>query len=209
MRTLITSLLASAVIFAGVSAANAADAIDQVPEAPVANDPVKPAGSWEGFYLGGAATYNIGGDQKYNMHAMGGQLYSGYNWQSGQIVYGVEGDIGYSGNDGAANGGTLKNGINGSLRGRVGYDLNPFLLYGTAGVAVANNKFSNAAGSDERGAFGYTVGAGAEAMVTNNITARIEYRYTDYQNKDYDVGGATFSRGYDEHSVKVGLGVKF
>jgi opacity protein-like surface antigen len=27
-------------------------------------------------------------------------------------------------------------------------------------------------------------------MVTNNITARIEYRYTDYQKKDFNVGGA-------------------
>jgi outer membrane immunogenic protein len=69
--------------------------------------------------------------------------------------------------------------------------------------------FSNAAGSYSYSALGYTVGAGAEAMVTNNITARIEYRYTDYQKNDFNVGGANISRGYDEHSVKVGIGMKF
>lgn len=209
MRKLTTTLMASAFVLAGLSAAQAADAVDQIPQAPVAEDMPAPAATWEGFYLGGAATYNIGGDQKYNAHGFGGQIYSGYNWQQGQIVYGLEGDLGYSGADGAANGGTIKNGWNGSVRGRVGYDMNPFLLYGTAGLAAANNKFSNGNGSDDKTAIGYTVGAGAEAFVTNNITARVEYRYTDYQSRDFNVGGSNFSRGYDEHSVKVGIGVKF
>ncbi|WP_395588508.1 outer membrane protein, partial [Pseudomonas syringae group genomosp. 7] len=56
---------------------------------------------------------------------------------------------------------------------------------------------------------GYTVGAGVEAFVTNNITTRLEYRYTDYQSKDYDLDSGSFSRGYDENSVKLGIGVKF
>jgi outer membrane immunogenic protein len=210
MRTFIASLLVSTVALGGVSAAYAADAVDQIPEAPIAQNDPAPTGNWQGFYLGGAGTYNMGGfADKYNARAFGGQIYSGYNWQQGQIVYGVEGDLGYSGADNPVDGGIAKNGINGSIRGRIGYDLNPFLLYGTAGLAATKNKFSNAAGSDTDAALGYTVGAGAEAMVTNNITARIEYRYTDYQKNDFNVGGANISRGYDEHSVKVGIGMKF
>jgi outer membrane immunogenic protein len=211
MRTLIASLMTSAFMVAGFSAAHAADAVDQIPEAPVAQEaPAAPAGNWQCFYLGGAGTYNMGnfGGNR-DAKAFGGQLYSGYNWQNGQIVYGVEGDIGYSGNDNTSAGITSKNRVNGSVRGRIGYDLNPFLLYGTAGVAATDNKVSGPTGSDTNTAFGYTVGAGAEAFVTNNITARIEYRYTDYQNKDFDLGAASVSRGYDEHSVKLGIGVKF
>jgi outer membrane immunogenic protein len=210
MRTFIASLLVSTVALGGFSAAYAADAVDQIPEAPVAQSEPAPAANWQGFYLGGAGTYNMGGfGNKYNARALGGQVYTGYNWQAGQIVYGAEADIGYSGADGAAGGGEGKNEVNGSIRGRIGYDLNPFLLYGTAGLAATKNKFSNAAGSDTDTSLGYTVGAGAETFVTNNITARVEYRYTNYADSDFHVGGANISRGYDEHSVKVGIGVKF
>ena len=164
----------------------------------------------EGFYLGGAGTYNMGDfNNSRNGYAMGGQLYTGYNWQAGQIVYGVEADLGYSGLDHSAGGITEKNRFNGSVRGRVGYDLNPFLLYGTAGLAATNNKVSGLGDSDSKMAYGYTVGVGAEAFVTSNITARVEYRFSDYQDKDYNLGGTNVSRGYDEQSVKVGIGVKF
>jgi len=211
MRTLIASLMASAFVVAGFTAANAADAVDQVPEAPVAqNEPVTPAGNWEGFYLGGAGTYNMGDfNNSRNGYAMGGQLYTGYNWQAGQIVYGVEADLGYSGLDHSAGGITEKNRFNGSVRGRVGYDLNPFLLYGTAGLAIGQNKLEDATSSESKTAVGYTVGAGAETFITNNITARLEYRYTDYGKKTFNLDSGSFSRGFDEQSVKVGIGVKF
>ncbi|AIC26678.1 MULTISPECIES: outer membrane protein [Rhizobium] len=211
MRVLIAGLMASAFAIAGVSAAQAADAVDQVPEAPVAQDaPVKPAGNWEGFYLGGAGTYNMGdfGSDRHT-YGFGGQVFTGYNWQAGQIVYGVESDLGYSGDDVSSGGVENKYGWNGSVRGRVGYDMNPFLLYGTAGLALGNIKVSDDTSDESKTAYGYTVGAGVEAFVTNNITTRLEYRYTDYQSKDYDLDSGSFSRGYDENSVKLGIGVKF
>lgn len=100
-------------------------------------------------------------------------------------------------------------GVNGSVRGRVGYDLNPFLVYGTAGVAVANHELSGNGTDDEKLAAGYTVGAGVETFVTDNITARVEYRYSDYQKRDFNLGGTNVTKGFDDHSVKVGMGVKF
>ncbi|NNU45759.1 porin family protein [Rhizobium sp. WYCCWR 11279] len=211
MRVLIAGLMASVFAIAGVSAAQAADAVDQVPEAPVAQDaPVKPAGNWEGFYLGGAGTYNMGdfGSDRHT-YGFGGQVFTGYNWQAGQIVYGVESDLGYSGDDVTSGGVENKYGWNGSVRGRVGYDMNPFLLYGTAGLAIGDVKVSDDTSDESKTNFGYTVGAGVEAFVTNNITTRLEYRYTDYQSKDYDLDSGSFSRGYDENSVKLGIGVKF
>jgi outer membrane immunogenic protein len=210
MRTILMTLMASTFAIAGFTAAQAADAVEQVPEAPVAQDaPV--VSNWAGYYLGAEGTYNMG---KFthgggNGYAFGGALYTGYNWQSGNIVYGVEGDAGYSGTNNTRNGITAKDDTNGSIRGRLGYDLNPFLLYGTAGIAAARVKASDDTSSDSSTAVGWTAGVGAETMITNNITARIEYRYTDLGKKDYDLDSGRVSRGFDENSVKLGIGVKF
>ncbi|MEA3535341.1 outer membrane protein [Rhizobium sp. CC-YZS058] len=212
MRTLITTLMASAMSFAAFSAAQAADAIDEVPAAPAAaySEPV--VKNWSGAYVGGTANWNHGefkatGDR--TAAGFGGGLYTGYNMQNGQIVYGAETDINYQDTDVDGDARSMKQGVNGSLRARVGYDLNPVLVYGTAGVAAADIKARQNGGSDSKTAIGWTAGGGAEAFVTDNITARVEYRYTDYGSKSFDVPGRNFSSGYDEHSVKVGMGVKF
>lgn len=213
MRKMAIVLMASV---AGLAAnvAMAADAVDRIPEAPASNDNYgAPVGNWSGAYLGGSANYNMGRfrtPDDFDATGLGGSVYGGYNMQSGKVVYGAEADIGYSGVDTGAGPGLVgKQGWNGSVRGRVGYDVAPFLLYGTAGLAVTNNKLSNATDSDKRTSTGYTVGAGAEAMVTNNITARVEYRYSDYGSRDFDLGGTNVRRDYEDHSVKVGVGVKF
>ncbi|MBB4954357.1 outer membrane immunogenic protein [Agrobacterium vitis] len=212
MRNLTMILLASATSLSLISGAHAADAVMQIPEAPAAMDNVAPVSNWSGAYVGGTGDYNMGrfrgGD--FNARAFGGGLYGGYNMQNDKIVYGAEADIGYSGYDGSAGNGLKgRQGINGSVRGRVGYDLNPVLVYGTAGLAAANTKMSGPGGSDSKAALGYTIGAGAEAMVTNNITTRVEYRYTDYQSKDYNVGNTSARRAFEDQSVKVGIGMKF
>ncbi|GEO84568.1 MULTISPECIES: outer membrane protein [Alphaproteobacteria] len=214
MRTLTMILLASATALMASQAARAADAVDQIPEAPVATESyAAPAGNWTGAYVGGAVTYDWGrfdGSNSRDADAAGGSLYGGYNMQNGQIVYGAEADIGYNGEKGSAGAGLEgKQGVNGSLRARVGYDMNPFLIYGTGGIAAANHKIESATDKDEKAAVGYTVGAGVEALVTDNIMARVEYRYTDYASRDFKIDGANVSRGFDDHSVKVGIGMKF
>lgn len=212
MRTLIATLMVSAASLAAVSA-HAADAVTQVPEAPAAYDAPAAVSNWSGFYLGGTGSYDWGkvkgGSDKPSADGWGGGVYGGYNWQSGQIVYGAEADLGYNDQKGTSNGITGEEKLNGSVRARLGYDFNPFMIYGTGGVAIADHKVSSAAGSDNNTSVGYTVGAGVETMVTKNITARVEYRYTDYQDKDYNLGGTNVSRGFDDQSVKLGIGVKF
>ncbi len=212
MRTLITTLMASAVTLITFSAVQAADAIDEVPAAPVADYSEPAVKNWSGAYVGGTADWARGEFDRTGSKAasgFGGGLYGGYNMQSGQIVYGAEADVNYRGND--ASNGTEKfsQGVNGSLRARVGVDVNPVLVYGTAGVAAADIKGKEGGGSDSNTALGWTAGAGAEAFVTDNITARVEYRYTDYGSERFNLPGGSVSSGYDEHSVRVGMGVKF
>lgn len=219
MRNIVATLLASTLAAGAFTAANAADAINDIPQAPVSYEQPAPIKNWAGAYVGGTVGYDWGKDSansKRDHKGFGGGLYGGYNVQDGQMVYGAEADVNLGDEKGNAgttpvNGDavTTKQGVNGSLRARVGYDTGPVLVYGTAGLAVSKNKAYAAGTKDSATALGYTVGAGAETFLTDNVTARLEYRYSDYQKKDFRVGGETVSRGYDDHSVKAGIGVKF
>jgi outer membrane immunogenic protein len=80
----------------------------------------------------------------------GGAL-AGYNWQSGNRLWGIEGDI----ND--LNGGTLA-----SLRGRYGVISGDWLYYGTAGIGFTDN------------ATGLVVGGGMETKINPRLAAGVE-----------------------------------
>lgn len=193
--------------------AYAADAIvEPAPEAPIADMETAPAYLWAGGYAGLFGGY-VKGDTNgvaSSTNGINGGAYGGYNWQRDQFVFGVEGDAGYSGAKGTSGAGvTAKQGAFGSLRARFGYDVNPFLLYGTVGAAATNMKVANGGGSDSNILYGYTVGAGIEAFVTEKITTRLEYRYTDYASGNFAIGGGTVSTGFDDHSVRAGIGMKF
>lgn len=212
MRTIILSLMASAITFASFSASQAADAIDEVPAAPAAEYSAPAVSNWAGAYVGGTGNWHHGEADATGSNTaagFGGGLFGGYNMQNGQLVYGGEADVNYSGQDSTAGTLRVKQGINGSLRARVGVDVSPVLVYGTAGVAATSVEASGPTGSDKETLLGWTAGAGAETMVTDNITARVEYRYTDYASENFNLGGTAVSTGYDEHSVRVGMGVKF
>lgn len=214
MRNFVATLLASTLAAGAFTAANAADAINDIPQAPVAYEEPVAVKNWAGAYVGGTVSHDWGKDSSSregrDHKGFGGGLYGGYNMQDGQMVYGGEADINLGdekGNAGAP--AESKQGVNGSIRARVGYDTGPVLVYGTAGAALSKNKVYANGDKDSATALGYTVGAGAETFITDNITARLEYRYSDYQKKDYQVNGTTVSRGYDDHSVKAGIGMKF
>ncbi|QRM54906.1 outer membrane protein [Sinorhizobium sp. BG8] len=211
MRTLITSLMATAMTFAAFQAVQAADAVDEIPQAPAAEFS-QPAANWAGAYAGGTASWQKGSFDRQSgndANGFGGGVYGGYNLQSGQIVYGGEGDLNYSGIDSKNNVRKAEQGVNGSIRARVGVDLNPVLLYGTAGVAATNAEMKDSTSSDSNTLVGWTAGVGAEAFVTNNVTARVEYRYTDYSSKRFGLDSGTVRSGLEDNSVRVGMGVKF
>jgi len=185
-------LLAAASIAAltATGAAHAADAIDVPPEPPVsAPTTFAPAPTWSGFYAG---------------------AFAGINFQNGAFVYGAEADLGYSGAEGSLGGATAEQGTFGSLRARLGYAFDPFMIYGTAGAAATQAEVTAGGVSDQNTHLGWTVGAGAEALLTENVFGRLEYRYTDYEDKNFNLGGGTVvSSGFQENSVRAGIGVKF
>ncbi|HEX4410607.1 MAG TPA: outer membrane beta-barrel protein [Xanthobacteraceae bacterium] len=98
--------------------------------------PIDPAGGfWE------AANHVI--DSKTNGLISGAE--AGYNWQSGAIVYGLEGDLGYMNFKGqqasdifSGTTETATGGYYGMVRGRLGYSMDRVLVYGTGGLMVAD-----------------------------------------------------------------------
>ena len=207
----------SAFLVTGVMASPsfAAD-IGTVEPLPVPPSPVEaaPANNWTGFYLGVLGGYGWGtagtdavGDIEADGFDIGG--YAGANWQWGNFVVGAEGDLLFPFREGSSGGITADQGLNGSLRGRAGIALDRFLVYGTAGGAGTELELSSVAGSDEQALWGWTAGAGVEAQVIDNVTARVEYRFTDYFDEDFSLGGATVNSDFDTHTIRGGIGLKF
>ncbi|WP_223476882.1 outer membrane protein [Oricola indica] len=203
-----------AIVALAGNAALAADAVEAPPEPPMAAPiNIVPADTWSGVYVGAFGGYDWArfdadtGD--IDADGWNGGAFAGVNFQNGAFVYGAEGDVGYSGATGSDGANDVDRGVFGSVRGRLGYAVDPFMVYGTAGLAIANNEMDDGVGSDTNTHLGWTVGAGAEALLTDNVFSRLEYRYSDYGAKDYDLGGSTVSSGFNEHSVKAGIGLKF
>jgi len=212
------SLVASSVLCA--TPALAADI------APYPSEPVAPAAvylpfSWTGFYIGAHAGGGFGSVDSnlpapldsFDANGFVGGVHAGYNYQMNQFVLGVEGDVDLTSISGKSNFdpvlGTNKVTVpwQGSVRGRLGYAWDRFMLYGTGGVAFADAKV---AGADSKSLVGWTAGAGLEYAFTDNLSGRLEYRYTDFQRASYVTPAAgTFRNRLNENQVLVGFSYKF
>jgi outer membrane immunogenic protein len=192
-------------------------AADLAPVEPLPTPPAvqaaAPANDWTGFYLGALGGFGWGnadtsvGDVSADGFDVG--AYAGANWQWGNFVVGAEGDILYPFVDGSGAGVTVEQGLNGSLRGRAGIALDRFLLYGTGGAALTGLELSGGGLSDDQTLWGWTAGAGVEGMVTDNITARVEYRFTDYEDQTFTLGGGPVNSDFTTHTIRGGIGLKF
>ena len=177
---------------------------------------------WTGLYLGGTLGYGFGatdvtgGSGAFDLDANGGvgTVFAGYNWQAGRAVLGIEADIGtgYLDDSLGAGLGLVSADLNvmGSLRARAGYLVTPaFMVYGTAGLAVANFDFRANGITASETLFGYQVGAGTELEITSNWSMRMEYIYTDLGAESINHGGVINSYDPDFHTVRAGLSYKF
>ena len=201
-------------LIVGTAAAAAADIPSNAYPAPppVAYSPT-PAFAWTGAYLGllGGYSWGRGSSPGGTITAddWQGGLYGGYNFQVNQNwVAGIEGDYLFSGTNGANATFAVDNPWDATLRGRVGYAVDRFLLYGTGGLALGEVKATDIVGGTTASStkIGWTLGAGIEAAVTNNVTARVEYRYTDLGSQ---ATGSGTSVGYTSNAILAGVGMKF
>jgi outer membrane immunogenic protein len=205
----------------GVVTAHSADVVEEIPVAPAAPVEIAPVNTWSGPYAGVTLGYGFG-ETSVEEDALPGvdidtdgftaHGFAGWNGQTGRVVYGVEGDVGYNGVEGDDAGFESESGVDGSLRARLGYAVTDnVLVYGTGGGAAGRLEVSDATGSDTNTMLGYTVGAGVDAKITEQMFVRGEYRYTDYGSESFDTGAVGGSRDVDasENRIGVGLGIKF
>jgi outer membrane immunogenic protein len=207
-------ILLAATALAGFSgSAMAADLSYQRPapepviQAPAATD-------WDGAYIGANVSYGWGtatdstATDTANLtgYGVGGQI--GYNFHlTDNLVLGVEGDLNWNNQKATygASSNTYKVNWDGSVRGRLGVDLDGILPYAEAGIAFANAT-QNVAGTDFSATHtGWTAGAGVEFKIADPVSLNVEYRYANYGTQTFN--GNTV--GLTDNSVRVGVNYHF
>jgi outer membrane immunogenic protein len=112
-------------------------------------------------------------------------------WQFDQAVVGAEAELNYSSIDGtvqAGPAGVIGTDVQwfGSVNAKGGFAMDRVLIYGLGGLAVAGIETSQDAFARTRTNVGWTVGAGVDYAMTNNIVVGAQYRYYDFGSEHYD-----------------------
>lgn len=200
-----------AATFAAAVAASGAAAAADLPRSPAPYYPPAQSGlyNWGGAYAG----LNLGYEwSKVTNSAVepsgvagGGQI--GYNWQSGQFVFGVETDVQFSGADDTFAPFKFSNPWFGTLRGRAGAAFNNVLLYATLGLAYGSLKGEIPGLDETRTEVGWAGGIGAEYGFNPNWSARVEYLYMDLASRGFSITGA--DNGLHANMLRLGINYHF
>ncbi|MEO1701699.1 MAG: outer membrane protein [Pseudomonadota bacterium] len=218
LKTLLSiSLLAGSASAYAADPASGADAVrlPSFPPLPAAVAVQNAGNDWSGVYVGGFGNYTTGSFDstlgRVDASGYEGGVFAGYDYAIDNYIIGGEADIALgsvAGEDGATDT-NLEKRINGSVRARAGVAVDRVLIYGTAGLAIAGTEIMQSSDADTATHLGWTVGAGVDVKITEKLFGRIEYRYTDYDSKTFSLGSEAVASGFDEHSVRAGLGIKF
>lgn len=199
----------------------AATAADMMSRPPVFSAPVY--ANWTGFYLGvnggygfGTSVWNTPAVSTSPTGAVAG-LTAGYNLQTGQWLWGIEGDADWSGIKGSVTCGVdtceTKNSWLATLRGRVGYaGWSGWLPYITAGGAGGDIKATESFfGSATKTQIGWTAGAGLEYSVWSSVSIKAEYLYVDLGSFDCGIscGATPDTINFHTHLVRAGVNYRF
>ncbi|MBN8943452.1 MAG: porin family protein [Rhizobiales bacterium] len=208
-----------------------------------------PAFDWTGFYLGAHIGYGFGSTRHValNIDAFDGALlgetirssprgvlggiHFGYNWQSGNLLAGLEAELGYSGVTGSRIGSNVQGDVYGSTRygftafvgPRLGFVADRALFYVKGGLAVAtirniaadldggNTVMDPTATSQvTRTRAGWAIGGGVEYAFAPNWSARLEYLYSNFGSfTSSDLNGGLYRHTNDVHAVKLGVSYLF
>lgn len=173
--------------------------------------------------LGNLAAINADGSGSLDPNAFNGGGLIGGNWQSGNLVFGLEADFGALDLSAATTASrrypnaaiftyTIRTAMETDWlftgRARVGLAVNDVLVYATGGVAVTNLEVSNSFRDNNGGGAreeasstetktGWTVGGGLEWALTRNWSLKGEYLYVDF--------GSVTASGTVENPASPGL----
>jgi outer membrane immunogenic protein len=220
MRRLLIGFIAGISTFALAQLAPAADL-------PVKSPPAVAAPLWTGFYVGiegggawGTSRHDFTGGTHSSFDVSGGMLGGtvGYNWQAGQFLYGIEGDLSWASSDGstvgsptACTGGPCTTELTwlGTIRGRFGYVTGMWMPFITGGVAFGGiNACENVTCNRDTRA-GWTVGGGVEAKLVGNWSVKAEYLYVDLGNHGSYFFIVPHTVDLTENIGRLGLNYKF
>jgi outer membrane immunogenic protein len=198
---------------------------------------------WTGFYIGVSGGGSLGTSNHidrisglpdtlgYNVKGglIGGTV--GYNWQTGPLVVGFEGDAswvsehGVHPDDGPAGDPAFSSFTRerwlATARGRVGYAVNNLLFYGTGGFAAASveagvRSSTTALVFDQSTTTrtGWTAGGGLEWGFAPNWSAKFEWLYMKFESKPLITVnlGPGFDRSsvpLDDNVVRAGINYRF
>lgn len=168
-----------------------------------------PPANFQGGYVGAHLGGGKGSATRASTSGAIGGVQGGYNMQSGQFVVGGEADISASGIKRSNAGESYKQGTTGSARARVGAVFDRVLVYGTGGVAVQGNSLQIGIGETSKTHVGSVVGAGAEVLLTQNITARAEYLRYDFSGQNYNTVIGPVKVSPNLNVLRGGLNYKF
>jgi len=192
---------------------------------------------WSGAYVGGHVGYSrgtanaaiSGAGTSIIDHPFGsltGGLQVGYNYiLPSRWLFGIEAEVSFfnalAADDVAWSRTTAVNDIAetidymGTVRGRIGYAFDHWMLYGTGGFAWTLGRFLQTPGVTDdtdkllRVHAGWTLGTGAEIPLSPQWTARLEYLYRNFGGAGVIFpSGTTANASFDVHSVRVGLNYK-
>jgi outer membrane immunogenic protein len=225
MKRLFLAGVAALATVTTIGAANAAD-IARRQEMPMRAPAYYAPYNWTGFYVGinggggwgrSEWTNSAGSTGGFDVSGglVGGTL--GYNWQMGQWVFGLEGDIDWSDIRGSTSSGICagtscetRNNWLGTARVRIGYAFDRFLPYITGGLAVGDVKASAASlGSSTDTNTGWTLGGGIEAAIAGQWTAKVEYLYVDLGNANCSGCGLSTNVDFHTNIVRGGINYRF
>lgn len=166
--------------------------------------------NWTGPYLGANLGYGWGTVENNPTRPSGflGGVQAGYNFQTADWVFGLEGDLQGSGAADTFAPWKFSNPWFGTVRGRAGFALNNVLFYGTAGLAFGELRGQTFSGlSESHTTLGWSVGVGAEFGLTQNWRAKAEYLFLDLATSPFAITGV--SNGYSAGIVRAGVNYRF
>ena len=229
MKRITTLLLATV---AGAGLMSTAYAADLIVEEPGIVEPVVVGGNWDGAFIGGFVGGGWGTADHTPIAPVDGNdvnlsgffigVDAGFNFTVGSgLVLGVVGDIAWADIGGTTEDVTvpfpgaydeISHNIDwqGSLRGRVGFDGGAFMPYLTAGLAFAHADRETVDGATttefDNTHVGWTIGAGVEVAISEDLSLDLLYRYSDYGNEVYNPSPATTPEvSLTAHTVQAGL----